>query len=218
MTATDPVQPADPAGLRFSAWLEQAPIGRTAARELLTGLGIQPERVRLRGLSAAVAWLTPPQVAAMDQAAARVAGGESVAQVVAGAAGATPSPAAGRDRSRSDADPGNLAAMAAALVGALQAARDPSQPIAPPLPAAAVPSPLARARALQQAAREELLLTSGELAQLTGVPLEMIEALSSGRRLQGYRLRRIRGSSVDPAPLWQLLPPTPRRIATDRDS
>jgi hypothetical protein len=219
MSATDPALSPEPSGQRFSAWLEQAPIGRTAARELLTGLGIEPARVRLPGISAAVAWLTPEQQATMDQAAARVAAGQSVAQVVADAGGpaggaAAPPPTV-RDRSQPVADPGQLAALVAVVVGALEARRDPSQPIAA-LPAAAPPepSPLARARALQEAAREALMLTSAELAQITGLPVERIDGLKGGSRLQGFRLRRIKGSTADPAPLWQLLPPT---AATDRD-
>lgn len=230
MTATDAALSPEPSGQRFSAWLESAPIGRTAARELLTGLGIEPARVRLPGISAAVAWLTPEQQAAMDQAAARVAAGQSVAQVVADAGGpaggeALPS-APVRDRSQPVADPGQLAALVAAIVGVLEARRDPSQPVAA-LPAAGppAPDPLARARALQEAAREGLMLTSAELAQITALPVEQIEALKGGSRLQGYKVRKLKPrtrkakdgeqeSTADPAPLWQLQAPT---VATDRD-
>lgn len=219
MSATDPPLSPEPSGQRFSDWLQQAPIGRTAARELLAGLGIAPAKVRLPGVSAAVAWLTPEQQAAMDQAAARVAAGQSVAQVVADAGGPaggdTGPPATVRDQSQPIADPGQLAALVAVVVGALEARRDLSQPVGA-LPAAGPPepSPLARARALQAAAAEGLILTSAELAQITGLPVERIDGLKGGSRLQGFRLRRIKGSTADPAPLWQLLPPT---AATDRD-
>ena len=219
MTATDSVLSPEPSGQRFSTWLESAPIGRTAARELMAGLGIEPGRVRLPGISAAVAWLTPEQQSTMDQAAARVAAGQSVAQVVADgggpAGGDTGPPATTRDRLQPVADAGQLAALAAAIVGALEARRDPSQTVAA-LPAAGPPepSPLARAAALQQAAREGLMLTSAELAQITGLPVGQLDGLKGGARLQGYRLRKIKGSTADPAPLWQLLPPT---AATARD-
>ncbi len=210
MTATDSAIHLEPAGQRFSDWLESAPIGRTAARELLTGLAIQPEKIRLPGISAAVAWLTPAQVVAMDQAAARVAAGESVAAVIAEAGDDDPTPAPVRKRSRPAADPSQLATLAAALASALQSGRDPSQPVAA-LPA--ITSPLARARALQEVARDGLMLTSAELAQITGLPVEGIEALRGGSRLHGYRLVRIRGSAADPSPLWRLTPPS----AMDRD-
>lgn len=211
MTATDSALSPEPSGQRFGDWLEAAPIGRTAARELLAGLGIEPARVRLPGISAAVAWLDPQQVAAMDGAAARVAAGQSVASVVAAAGGDPAPPAPHPTRSRPAADPGQLLPMVAAVIDALEARRDPSQPVAA-LPAP--PSALARARALQQAAHEALMLTSAELAQITGLPVGQIEALRGGARLQGYRLRRVRGSTADPTVLWQLQAPP---SATGRD-
>lgn len=209
MTATDSAIHPEPAGQRFSDWLESAPIGRTAARELLTGLAIQPEKIRLPGISAAVAWLTPAQVVVMDRAAARVAAGESVSAVIAEAGTADPPPAPVRERSRPAADPSQLATLAAALAGALQSGRDPSQPVA------ALPATLAltRARALQEAARDGLMLTSAELAQITGLPVEGIAALRGGSRVHGYRLVKIKGSAADPSPLWRLTPSS----ATDRD-
>lgn len=199
MVADNQPLQAEPAGRRFSDWLEDAPIGRTAARELLVGLGIEPIKVRLPGISAAVAWLDPDAISAMDAAAARVASGESVSQVC-GHATAEPVPI--RDRSRLDAD-----GMTRALSTALQ-----PQQGAPPS------SPLTRARALREAATEGLLLTSAELAELAGLSPEGIRRLRSGMRIKGYRAWRVRGSAADPETVWRLTETDWAKVAIDRGS
>lgn len=175
----------------------------------MAGLGIEPAKVRLPGISAAVAWLDPDAIAEMDQAAARVASGESVAQVCADVTGQVMAERAPiRNPSRPDADPGQFAAMVAAIVAAMETRRDPSQPVAalpPAQPSEPAPEPpLARARALREAAAEGLMLTTDELAHLTGKPAEAIERLRSGSRLQGYRVWKLPGTSADPEPVWRL--------------
>jgi len=190
MVADTETLQAERAGQRFSEWLEGAPIKRTAARELLQGLGIKPDTIRVPGISAAVAWLSPEQVAAMDAAAARVAAGESVAAVCSGSAAdeGLAAPATSRDRSRPDAD------TMMRVMGALLQAQG----------AGVVPSPLTRARALREAAVEGLRLTAEELAEITGRPAAGIARLRSGSRLQGYRVWRVGGSAADPEPVYVL--------------
>lgn len=68
-------------GMRQSDWIQTAPIGRTAAYKLIAGLGIESAKTRLPGIATEVAWLSRDQIAVLDAAAARVAGGESVAAV-----------------------------------------------------------------------------------------------------------------------------------------
>lgn len=184
-----PVQ-AEQAGQRFSEWLKSVEIKRTAARELLQGLGIKPTKIRVPGISAAVVWLTPEQITVMNAAAARVAAGESVASVCAGgpAEDAAIAPVSGRERSRPDAD-----SMMRLLGGLLQAH------------GGAVPSsPLSRARAMREAAQGGLRLTTAELAELTGRHIAGIERMRSGSRLQGYRLWRLPGTAADPETVWML--------------
>ena len=73
--------PAEPSGIRLSQWIEGAPIGKTAAYELLKALGITPGKARIAGSSAPVSILTAEQQAAMDQGAAAIASGRSIAEI-----------------------------------------------------------------------------------------------------------------------------------------
>jgi hypothetical protein len=66
---------------RLSDWIKSAPVGKTSAYELLAVLGIKPDKVRSRGVSAAVSVLSDSQAQAMDRAAQAVAAGTPIAQV-----------------------------------------------------------------------------------------------------------------------------------------
>ena len=83
MTDTPAPIEALPSGQRLSEWIEAAPIGKTAAYELLKALGITPTKARFPGSAAAVSMLTPQQVAIMDAAAEQVAAGRSIAELTA---------------------------------------------------------------------------------------------------------------------------------------
>lgn len=83
MTDTSAAVEALPSGQRLSEWIEQAPIGKTAAYELLKALGITPGKARFPGSAAAVSVLTAEQVAIMDAAAEQVAAGRSIAELTA---------------------------------------------------------------------------------------------------------------------------------------
>jgi hypothetical protein len=72
---------ATPAGIRLSQWIEQAPIGKTAAYDLMRALGITPGKARVAGSSAPVSILTAQQQAAMDQGAAAIAAGRSISEI-----------------------------------------------------------------------------------------------------------------------------------------
>ena len=61
--------------------------------------------------------------------------------------------------------------------------------------AAQVSPALMRARAMAQAADERLPLTTGELAELVGLPIEELVSMKTGNSLYGFRLQR-----VGPAP------------------
>jgi hypothetical protein len=74
---------AQPSGQRLSQWIEAAPIGKTAAYELLKALGITPAKTRFPGSAAAVSMLTAEQAAIMDRAAEQVAAGRSIAELTA---------------------------------------------------------------------------------------------------------------------------------------
>lgn len=71
----------------------------------------------------------------------------------------------------------------------------------------APPSPLARARALREAAAEGLVLTTTELSQLTGLAAVALERIGSGKRVMGYRLHKLRRSPHDPEQVWRLSDP-----------
>ena len=83
MPTTSAAIEALPSGQRLSEWIEQAPIGKTAAYELLKALGITPGKARFPGSAAAVSVLTAEQVAIMDAAAEQVAAGRSIAELTA---------------------------------------------------------------------------------------------------------------------------------------
>lgn len=83
MTDTSAAVEALPSGQRLSQWIEQAPVGKTAAYELLRALGITPGKARFPGSAAAVSVLTAEQVAVMDRAAEQVAAGRSIAELTA---------------------------------------------------------------------------------------------------------------------------------------
>jgi hypothetical protein len=72
-----------PSGQRLSEWIEAAPIGKTAAYELLKALGITPAKARFPGAAAAVSMLSAEQVVVMDRAAEQVAAGRSIADLTA---------------------------------------------------------------------------------------------------------------------------------------
>lgn len=74
--------------VRLSDWIAAAPISRATAYELLKGLGIEPHRGRVPGVRSDVAILDSQQLQQLEAAAARVAGGERVAEVIAAASGA----------------------------------------------------------------------------------------------------------------------------------
>jgi hypothetical protein len=83
MTDTTAAVEAQPAGQRLSQWIDAAPIGKTAAYELLKALGITPAKARFPGSAAAVSMLTAEQAAIMDRAAEQVAAGRSIAELTA---------------------------------------------------------------------------------------------------------------------------------------
>ena len=83
MTETTAAVEAQPSGQRLSQWIEAAPIGKTAAYELLKALGITPAKARFPGSAAAVSVLTAEQAAVMDRAAEQVAAGRSIAELTA---------------------------------------------------------------------------------------------------------------------------------------
>jgi hypothetical protein len=83
MTDTSAAIEALPSGQRLSEWIEQAPIGKTAAYELLKALGITPGKARFPGSAAAVSMLTPEQLVIMGAAAEQVAAGRSIADITA---------------------------------------------------------------------------------------------------------------------------------------
>ena len=83
MTETTAAVEAQPSGQRLSQWIEAAPIGKTAAYELLKALGITPAKARFPGSAAAVSVLTAEQAAIMDRAAEQVAAGRSIAELTA---------------------------------------------------------------------------------------------------------------------------------------
>ena len=58
MTDASTAVEALPSGQRLSQWIEQAPIGKTAAYELLRALGITPCKARFPGSASAVSVLT----------------------------------------------------------------------------------------------------------------------------------------------------------------
>ena len=176
---------AEPDGQRLSDWIEQAPIGRTATYALLQALAIEPGKARLQGVARPVAMLTTEQIAQLDAAVDRLQQGESIAQL----AGEPPASAIIQEHSRM-LTPAGLETALESLAGALQA-------LTPPV----FPAPLARARALRDAAAEGLLLTSDELAQITGLPLAELEVRRSGDRLQGYRLKKV---GKKPGLVWRL--------------
>ncbi len=70
-----------PPGVRLSEWIAVAPIGKTATYDLLRALGIEPARVRVPGVSVPVAWLTPQQQDAMDQAATAIGRGRTIGEL-----------------------------------------------------------------------------------------------------------------------------------------
>jgi hypothetical protein len=72
-----------PSGQRLSEWIEAAPIGKTAAYELLRALGITPGKARFPGSAAAVSVLSAEQLVIMDRAAEQVAAGRSIADLTA---------------------------------------------------------------------------------------------------------------------------------------
>jgi len=202
MDATDrddaPVQ-AESAGIRFSEWLSKAPIGRTTAKQLIKGLAITPDRISMPGLSAKVAWLRPEEQRILDQAAAQIKLNKSVSQVIAEAKGGetAPLPAAPSRNPIAASQQDGLLRLLAAMG---------------PSPA---PSPLARARAMRDAAAEGLLLTAEELAGLTGRNRDAIDRMRSGSKLMGYRVWKVPGGSADPEPVFRLVAATQMRpIAT----
>jgi hypothetical protein len=192
---------AEPAGRRFSDWLEDAPIGRTAARELMKGLQLEPAKVRLPGVSAKVAWLRPEMEQELNAAVARLEAGESVAEIVAQEPphGAITAPS--RDQLQRVAMPSQET-----LLGLLAAMQQ-----------QAAPDPLARARAMRQAADDRLLLTAGELAELTGRDTAAIGRVRSGSRLLGYRVWKVAGGSADPEPVFLLTQAAGPILGPDRD-
>jgi hypothetical protein len=202
MVADVEILQAETSGQRFSDWLEAAPIKRTAARELLQGLGIEPLKVRVPGVSAKVAWLTPEQIQAMDAAVARVQAGETVAEVCAAADAPPAEPgmvaAPVRKPSRPDAD--TLAAMLGAVLQLQQQAP---------------PSPLARARMLREVVAEGLALSTSELAEVLGRSVESLARLRGGQRVAGYRVWRVEGGATDPETYWRLTDPSGSRVPGD---
>lgn len=169
---------ATPDGMRLSDWITLSPVVKATAYALMKALSIEPVKVRQVGISRPVSWLNAEMVAAMDAAVERLQGGATVAEIAASPDGH----------------------------GQLQpAAHEPS--LAQQLHLKAMfptPSPLTRARELQQAAAEGLMLTTAELALLTGVSIEAMARLRSGMRLKGYRVVKVPGSVVDPEPVWRL--------------
>jgi hypothetical protein len=131
---------ATPAGVRLSDWIADAPIGKTAAYELLKALGITPAKLKLPGVSAAVSMLSEAEAQAMDRAAAAVAGGNSIAELT---ALVTNSRTTATDRGRSAA-----------------AASEPTGPTPEAL--------LTRLQAVQLAAATGAPLTTAEAAWLLG--------------------------------------------------
>ena len=83
MTDASTAVEALPSGQRLSQWIEQAPIGKTAAYELLRALGITPCKARFPGSASAVSVLTAEQLVVMDRAAEQVAAGRSIAELTA---------------------------------------------------------------------------------------------------------------------------------------
>lgn len=199
---------AVPDGQRLSDWIEQAPIGRTATYALLQALAIEPGKARLQGVARPVAMLTTEQITQLDAAVDRLQQGESISQL----AGEPAASAIIHEHSRM-LTPAGLEVALESLASALQALAAPVAPagletaleslagalqaLAPPV----IPTPLARARALRDAAAEGLLLTTDELAQITGLPLAELEVRRSGDRLQGYRLKKV---GKKPGLVWRL--------------
>jgi hypothetical protein len=72
---------ATPSGIRLSDWIAAAPIGKTASYALLRALNITPSKARWPGASAAVSMLDERQQQLMDQAAAALAAGRSIAEI-----------------------------------------------------------------------------------------------------------------------------------------
>lgn len=166
---------AVPDGMRLSDWVEARPVVKATAYALMKALGIEPVKVRQAGISRPVSWLDTSMVIAMDAAVERLQGGATVAQI-------------------------------ANDYGPLQTT-EPEPSLAQQLQLKAMfptPSPLTRARELHQAAAEGLMLTTEELALMTGVSMEAMARLRSGMRIKGYRVVKVPGSVVDPEPVWRL--------------
>jgi hypothetical protein len=89
LSADDPQTPLEASadglqtldGMRLSTWIASAPISRATTYQLLQLLQITPGKARVPGSRAEVAMLSREQVAALDQAAARMDNGATLSQL-----------------------------------------------------------------------------------------------------------------------------------------
>jgi len=79
----------------------------------------------------------------------------------------------------------------------------------------APPSPLARARALREAAEGGLVLSTTELATILGRSAEGLARLRHGQRIAGYRVARQPAGPTDVEAYWLLISPDGLRVPGD---
>lgn len=189
--------------VRLSDWIDAHPqVSRSTAYELLKLLAIEPERRRVPGSRKPVSHLTADHVATLEPWALALERGEPLSKVrdrlkqsgIEPAARPGPTETVPNDQpEQSGIVP--VEQMAALLGAVLQAQQ------------ASPPSPLARARALRQAAAEGLELTTTELSQLVGLSPAALERIDGKRRVMGYRLHRLRRGVHDPEQRWRIADP-----------